>query len=77
VNLWAEDDNQNNHWRSNHEKVAHVDDDSVLPDPCSGIGSCLFLPNSIEQSHIFWLDAVMPSLAFAHDEIYGARTFIS
>jgi hypothetical protein len=61
----------NKSWRSIHEKVTYVDDDSVLPDPCRGIGPCLFLPNSIEQSDFFWLDVVMPSLAFAYDEIHG------
>jgi len=61
----------NKSWRSIHEKDTHVDDDSVLPDPDCGSGSCVFLPNPIEQGRILWDDPVMPSLAFAHDEIHG------
>jgi hypothetical protein len=48
-----------------------VDDDSVLLDPGCRTGSRLFFPSSIQQSAILWHDAVMPSVSFADDEVYG------
>jgi hypothetical protein len=59
-------------WRSTHEKVTYVDDDSVLLNSRRWTGSRVSLPNSIKQSSVLWHDVVMPNFPSAPDEIYGA-----